>query len=77
MSLYKSSEQAMAHCLEDFREDEKPAYRMQLELADVLTGPTSGRNARDLTVRLIETNDPKEIALALIEIGTRYLKDCK
>lgn len=51
----------------------RPHARLIADLADVLTGPTSGHNA----ARLAEAAalDPDELAFRLYEIADRYLGD--
>lgn len=48
------------------------------EVADILTGPTSGGNAEYLAVCLCGTDErAKETARAMVEAGTAYLNSIK
>jgi hypothetical protein len=73
--VFKSSENYIHLQLEMVKEEDRPATRLVLDLADILTGPTSGGNARHLADKLGQ--HPRELALAMKEAAERYLSTAK
>jgi hypothetical protein len=69
--MFKSSDNYIKLQLEMVKEEERPATRLVLDLADILTGPTSGGNARHLADKLGQ--HPRELAIAMKEAAERYL----
>lgn len=69
--MFKSSDNYIKLQLEMVKEEERPATRLVLDLADILTGPTSGGNARHLADKLGQY--PHELAIAMKEAAERYL----
>lgn len=53
----------------------KATRRLQLDLTDILTGPTSGGNAARLAID--STRDPYALALAMKAAAERYLESVK
>lgn len=74
MSVYRSSESFIQRQLDMVEDDDKIKRRLELDIADILTGPTSGGNAQYLADTLCKANDPKEVAERMVEVGQRYLK---
>jgi hypothetical protein len=73
--IFKSSENYINLQLEMVKEEERPATRLILDLADILTGPTSGGNARHIADRA--GVHPYELAIAMKEAAERYLSTAK
>lgn len=46
--------------------------RLELDIADLLTGPTAAATARDIAFRLTNV-DPRSVAIALREAGDAFL----
>lgn len=72
MSTYKRSAASMTRHLGELDGHNRATKRLVLDLADILTGPTSGGNA----VRLAESaaRYPRDLAEALRAAGDRYLR---
>lgn len=71
MSLYKSPDDYIARRIEGLGERERRSKRLEIDLADLLTGPTSRSRAEDLARSMLATATPNEIAAALREIADR------
>lgn len=72
--VYRSSDSFIQRQLDMAEDGDKIRRRLELDIADILTGPTSGGNAQYLADCLCRNRDPKEVAERLIEVGQRYLK---
>ncbi len=75
--LYKASEASIRRRLSNVPEKSKPLERLKIDLAAILTGPTSGANAADLAQRVTDSGELNELAATLIEIGERFLESTK
>lgn len=74
--LYKSPESYIARQLEHISPRDRPRRRLEFDLADILTGPTSGGNAARLAECAIG-EDPELLAQAMLEAAQRYLQRVK
>ncbi len=71
MSTYKR----MTFKVDSRDSKEIQAYeRFAADIADMLTGPTSGLNAAHIATQLLSANEGKEVARAMINAAQRYLK---
>jgi len=61
---------------EESSEDALRRKRLEIDIADLLTGPTCGAEAERLAHNVMQGN-PEKVALALIEAGERYLQSLK
>ncbi len=73
--LFRSSDDYITKQLDLVRDEERAATRLILDVADLLTGPTSGGNARYLAEGVCK--DPRQAAERMKEAAERYLKATK
>lgn len=71
-NVYRSSDEFINRQLE--LASNKKKRRLELDIADILTGPTSAGNAQHLADSLCTTHDPQEVAERLKEAAERYLQ---
>ncbi len=73
-SPYKSSTTYIERMLAKVPPAERKAQRLALDLASLLTGPTSGGHARELVDLLFRANTPEDIAADLRIMVNRYFR---
>lgn len=69
---YKSSQNSINHQLKDVPTEERGERRLMIDIADILTGPTNGANARRLVESLFAQNSAHSVAAALHETVDRF-----
>ncbi len=72
--VYRSSDDFIHKQLELVNEQEKAQRRLELDIADILTGPTSAGHAQHLADSLCKTHDLTEVAERMKEAAERFLK---
>jgi hypothetical protein len=72
MSLYRSPESYIQRELAKVPEKERAARRLELDLANILTGSTCGGEA-DRLAKLTIRNEPMALAVAMQEAAERYI----
>lgn len=71
--LFERSKLAMMRVLAAIPTPHKRAVRLQLDLEDILTGPTCGATAQELARAICRSGTHDEVANRLIEVARRYL----
>ena len=71
--IYNASTEYIERELAKVSEQDRPAKRLEIDLADILTGPTSFGTARNIAANAVRV-DAADLARAMIEAGTRYLQ---
>lgn len=61
MAIYRSN-----------KKTRNPKEQLIQDIADILTGPTSGAEAHRLATLLVESAGGEEVARRLLEVGDRY-----
>lgn len=75
MSVYQYPQSYINRQLFDLPKDEWASKRLELDLAALLVGPTSGSNAERLAKGA--ATDPLSLALAMRDAAERYLNTLK
>lgn len=71
-SLYTRSAESIASELAKLPSEKRPAARLAIDLACILTGPTSLENAQRLASAA--ATNPRELAIAMRDAANRYLE---
>ena len=73
MTTYRSAPSYLDRQLSGVATKDLAAAHLQLDIGNLLIGPTSGEKARHIASSLVSNNDPEEVALRMVEIGLHYL----
>lgn len=73
--VYRSSDDFINRQLD--MSSNKTKRRLELDIADILTGPTSAGNAQHLADTLCANRDPAEVCERMVEAAQRYLNATK
>lgn len=74
---YKRTEVYIARALADVPVEQRPAARLEIDLADVFCGPTSSSAAANLVANLFKSYSPDVIANTFTEVCDRYYQSKK
>ena len=77
MSTFSLPESYIARKLTEVPANQRAKRRLELDIAAILTGPTSGGRAAELAESLLRANTPSSVAKALAAAGARYLRSKK
>lgn len=69
--VFRSSDSFIERQLDMVKENERPLRRFELDVADLMTGPTSAGNAQYLAENMCKRG--KELAERMKEVAERYL----
>ncbi len=72
MSLYQPPAKYIRLKLATVPKADRPKARLIIDLASLLTGPTSNGDAHRIAASLLDSNDPRDVAQALRAMADRF-----